>query len=166
MPSVHSKPQQDPSVHSIGYSREAPGASGASKALVLPEASLVPQPGESALHFFFRLLLSDASTKARLAAGSVSLLVCSACNILTPYILGACIDSAYSGGGPLRGPIRGPLAVGPFGGPQGKQLAAAGALFLLGALGSACRTEQLEKAEEEMLMKLRWVCFCLIWFKV
>lgn len=119
-----------------------------------PEVLPTPKENESPLRFFCRVAFEGA-TKARLMLGSVSLLVCSTCNMLTPYILGACVDSAHTGGGPLRGPLGGPLSIGPLGGPQGKQLAVAGGIFLLGALGSACRTEQLERVEEEILTRLR-----------
>ncbi|KAL8446908.1 hypothetical protein Emag_004514 [Eimeria magna] len=127
-----------------------------------------PQENESPLRYLSRLVFGGP-TKARLILASAALVICSACNLFTPYLLGACVDSAHAGegaaagGGLLGGPLKGPLAVGLLGGPQGKQLAFAGGVFLLGALSSACRTEQLERVEEEILTKLRhqlYVC-CL-----
>ncbi|KAL8269241.1 hypothetical protein Esti_006830 [Eimeria stiedai] len=127
-----------------------------------------PQENESPLQYLSNLVLGGP-TKARLFLASAALVVCSACNLFTPYLLGACVDSAHAGEGsagaegPLGASLKGLLAVGLSGGPHGKQLALAGGVFLLGALSSACRTEQLERVEEEILTKLRhqlYVC-CL-----
>ncbi|KAL8439582.1 hypothetical protein Efla_003795 [Eimeria flavescens] len=139
--------------------------------LLEPHGPPLPRPkeGDSSLSYLSGLVFRSR-IKRRLFLASSALVVCSACNLLTPYLLGSCVDSAHAGeaalggGGLLGGPLGGPLAVGLLGGPQGKRLAVAGGVFLLGALGSAVRTEQLERVEEEILMQLRQHLFvCCLW---
>lgn len=88
-------------------------------------------------------------TFKRLLGGAAALSVCSLCNLLTPHLLGAVVDASQ----PNWKPSGFAKLVGVS--SLRKLFVVAGCIFALAAVASAVRTEQLERAEEEVLFRLR-----------
>lgn len=102
----------------------------------------------SVLRWLFGQCVRDGTLK-RLVGGAVALSVCSLCNLVTPHILGAVVDASQ--------PNWRPSGIAKLAGVSSLRqlLFVAGCIFALGAVASAVRTEQLERAQEEVFFRLR-----------